>query len=103
MDNAYAILIVGALVVLGLGLFVCLYRAVKGPSTADRIIAVNMIGTVTMLLILLLSLLMGEGYLIDIALIYAMLSFLAVVLLCRISIGIHRARKEREEKKHADP
>ena len=101
MDNAYAYLIQGAMAILGLALFVCLFRAVKGPSTSDRIIAVNMIGTITMLLIVLLALLMKEGYLMDIALIYAMLSFLAVVLLCKIYIGIYRARKEKEEKKNA--
>ena len=99
MDNAYAYLIQGAMAILGLALFVCLFRAVKGPSTSDRIIAVNMIGTITMLLIVLLALLMKEGYLMDIALIYAMLSFLAVVLLCKIYIGIHRAKKEKEEKR----
>lgn len=101
MAEAYVWMIQGAIVLLGLSLFVCLFRAVRGPATSDRIIAINMIGTVTMLLILLLSLLMKEGYLIDIALIYAMLSFLAVVLLCKIYIGIHRARKEKEEKKDA--
>jgi len=100
MDNAYLYLIQGAMAVLGIALFVCLYRAIKGPSTSDRIIAINMIGTITMLLILLLALLMGEGYLMDIALIYAMLSFLAVVLLCKIYIGIYRAKKEREEKQN---
>ena len=52
------------------------------------------------LLIVLLALLMKEGYLMDIALIYAMLSFLAVVLLCKIYIGIHRAKKEKEEKQN---
>ena len=101
MDNLYAYLIQGAMIILGVSLFVCLFRAVKGPSTSDRIIAINMIGTITMLLILLLSLLTKEGYLMDIALIYAMLSFLAVVLLCKIYIGIYRARKEKEEKQNA--
>lgn len=101
MADAYVWLIEGAMIVLALALFVCLFRAVRGPATSDRIIAINMIGTVTMLLILLLSLLMEEGYLMDIALIYAMLSFLAVVLLCKIYIGIHRARKEKGEKKDA--
>jgi len=101
MDNLYVYLIQGAMIILGVSLFVCLFRAVKGPSTSDRIIAINMIGTITMLLILLLSLLTKEGYLMDIALIYAMLSFLAVVLLCKIYIGIYRARKEKEEKQNA--
>ena len=101
MDNLYAVLMQGAMIILGLCLFVCLYRAVRGPETSDRIIAINMIGTITIALIILLSLLMQEGYLMDIALIYAMLSFLAVVLLCKIYIGILRARREREGKKHA--
>lgn len=101
MDNAYAVLMQGAMAVLGLCLFVCLFRAFRGPDAADRIIAVNMTGTITIALIIFLSLLLKEGYLVDIALIYAMLSFLAVVLLCRIAIGVHRARKAKEEKEHA--
>ncbi len=101
MDNVYGMLLQGALIVLGVFLFVCLYRAVRGPSTADRVIAVNMTGTVTIMLIVFLSLLTGEGYLMDIALIYAMLSFLAVVLLCRIFIGVHRKQKAEEAEKDA--
>lgn len=101
MANAYAILLHLSVAILGILLFFGLYRSVKGPNTADRIIAVNMIGTVTILIIFLISLITGEGYLIDIALIYAMLSFLAVVLLCKIYIGIYRARKEKEERENA--
>ena len=101
MDNAYRTLMIIAMAALGVGLFVCLYRAFRGPTPADRVIAVNMTGTVTITMILFLSLLLKEGYLVDIALIYAMLSFLAVVLLCRISIGVHRAEKEKEENRHA--
>ena len=101
MDKVYGGMLQGAVIVLGVFLFICLYRAVRGPSTADRVIAVNMTGTVTIMLIVLLSLSMGEGYLMDIALIYAMLSFLAVVLLCRISIGAHRAVKQKEENRDA--
>ena len=99
MDNLYTALMQGAMIVLGLCLFVCLFRAVKGPTTADRIVAVNMTGTFIITIILFLSLLMHEDYLVDIALIYAMLSFLAVVLLCRVYIGIHRAKKEKEAEK----
>ena len=101
MDNLYTLLMQGAMIVLGLCLFVCLFRAVRGPSTSDRIVAVNMTGTFVITITLFLSLLMKEDYLMDIALIYAMLSFLAVVLLCRIYIGIHKAKKAREDKKNA--
>ena len=101
MDNLYEILIQGALMTLGVFLFVCLFRAVRGPSMADRVIAVNMTGTVTIMLIVLLSLKTGEGYLMDVALMYALLSFLAVVLLCRIFIGVRLAKKEKEAGKDA--
>ena len=101
MEKLYEIGMQAAMIVLGVCLFVCLFRSFRGPTAADRIIAVNMTGTITIALILFLALLLKEGYLIDIALIYAMLSFLAVVLLCRIAIGAHRARKEKEEKKNA--
>ncbi len=101
MDDVYTALMIIAMAVLGVCLFVCLFRAFRGPSPADRVIAVNMTGTITITMILFLSLLLKEGYLVDIALIYAMLSFLAVVLLCRISIGVHRAVKQKEENRDA--
>ncbi len=100
MDNVYAVLLTAAMAVLGVCLFVCLFRAFRGPTPADRVIAVNMTGTIVITMILFLSLLLEEGYLVDIALIYAMLSFLAVVLLCRISIGAYKAQKEKEENRH---
>ena len=40
-----------------------------------------------------------EGYLADICLIYAMISFLAVIVLTKVYMGVYRQRKE-EEKKH---
>ncbi len=101
MESIFDALMQGAVAVLGVCLFVCLFRAFRGPTAADRIIAVNMTGTITITLILFLSLLLREGYLVDIAIIYAMLSFLAVVLLCRIAIGAHRARQEKGEKENA--
>lgn len=98
MERAYEIVFSAALCVLAAYMFVCLFRAVKGPSTADRIIAVNMIGTIVIMMIVILSMMMNAGFLIDIALIYALLSFLAVVLLARLFIANNR-RKGREENK----
>jgi multicomponent Na+:H+ antiporter subunit F len=92
MESMYDAALTAALVIVGLGIFVLLFRAVKGPSTADRIISINMTGTATITLILLLTLLWKESYLADIALIYALLSFLAVVLLVRIFVALNRKR-----------
>ena len=97
MANAYNVVFTVALCVLGALLFVCMFRAIKGPSTADRVISINMIGTIIIMMILLLSQMMNEGYLVDIALIYALMSFLAVVLLVRIYIAINRKRGKEED------
>ena len=46
-------------------------KAVRGPRVADRLVAVNMMGTMVMVMIAILALLMKEGYLVDICIIYA--------------------------------
>lgn len=73
-------------------IFVCLIRAAKGPTIADRLVAVNMIGTQVIIIICVLTVLMREAWLADIACVYAMISFLAVVVLTKIYIGIYRKR-----------
>lgn len=84
----------------------CLIRAVIGPRIADRLVAVNMITTMVTVIIAILSVLKGDGYLVDICLIYAMISFLAVVVLSRIYTGVYREAKDhqkrKEERSHGD-
>ena len=74
-----------------------LIRALTGPRVADRVIAVNVTGSLVIILICVLAFLLKEGYLLDIALVYTLLSFLAVVLLTRISIGVYRQKRHREQ------
>ncbi len=97
MTEAYNILYTGALVVIGVLLLACLVRAIRGPRIADRVIAINMMGTLIVITICILSFLMSEGYLVDIAMIYTMLSFLAVVLLTKVYMGIYREKHRQEE------
>lgn len=74
-------------------LFMCaLLRAVKGPRVTDRLVAVNMIGTMTIAIIAILAEVLGEGGLVDICLIYAMISFLAIVVLTKVYMGVYRQR-----------
>ena len=102
----YSPLFYGILSVLAVMLVFCLIRAVRGPRIADRLVAVNMITTLVTVMIAILAVLKGEGYLIDICLIYAMISFLAVVVLSRIYTGVYRQEKDhqkrKEEKRNAD-
>lgn len=91
-------IIIAMLIVLAVLLLLCLFRAVKGPTIADRLVAANMMGTMVMVIIASLAFIMQESYLLDICLIYAMISFLAVVVLSKVYIGVY---KEKMAKKKA--
>ena len=87
------------LVILAVMLILCLIRAVVGPRIADRLVSVNMMGTMIMCIIVILGVILEEGYLADIALIYAMISFLAVVVLSKVYAGVYLEQKAKKEKK----
>lgn len=76
----------------------CLIRCVRGPRIADRIVAVNSIGTMTIIIIAILSVLLEEAYLLDVCLIYAMLSFVAVIVLTKIYTGVYREEHATNQK-----
>ena len=97
--NRFEWLFYGILCVQAVLLLLCLIRAVVGPRIADRLVAVNMITTMVIVMIATLAVLKGEGYLVDICLIYAMISFLAVVVLSRIYTGVYREQKAHQKKK----
>ena len=59
--------------------FLCLYRAYVGPSVADRVISINVIGTKTVAIMVLVSYVFHKDYFLDIALVYALIAFLATV------------------------
>lgn len=87
------------LIILAIMLLLCLLRAVIGPRIADRLVSVNMMGTMIMCIIVILGVVMDEGYLADIALIYAMISFLAVVVLTKVYTGVYLEQKDSKSKK----
>lgn len=80
-------------------LLFCLIRAIKGPTVADRVVAVNMMGTMVMVIIAMLAVYMGESYLLDICLIYAMISFLAVVVLTKVYSGVYLEKLAKEKRR----
>lgn len=85
--------LVGCMVVLAILAIVAIIRSILGPNTSDRIIAVNMIGTITIVLIAILTVFLDEDYLGDVCLIYSMMSFLAVVVLVKVYTGIFLEEK----------
>jgi len=70
---------VAMMAVLLLGLF----RVLLGPTTADRMLAAQLIGTSGVGLLLLLSVLLARPALVDVALVLALLAAVAVIALTR--------------------
>lgn len=58
-------------------------RALLGPTIYDRILAANLFGTKTVLLIAVLGFLFGRPDFLDIALIYALINFISVIAVLR--------------------
>ena len=97
IQQCYHDLFWGALVLLGLGLLAVMVYIIRARLTVDRIIGINLIGTLVAIIIAILTYLLGEDYLADVAIVYVVLSFLAVMLLCRIYINLYRRRREEKE------
>ncbi|MAW76392.1 MAG: hypothetical protein CMJ95_03220 [Planctomycetes bacterium] len=74
--------LITALLVIG-GAFLALIRAVKGPTTYDRVLAVNVFGTKTVLLLALLGYIGDRTGFLDIAVLYALINFLATIALLK--------------------
>ena len=64
-------------------MLIALARALAGPTIYDRILAVNMFGTKTVLLVSVLSVMAGRGDMVDIALIYALINFIGMTAMLR--------------------
>ena len=71
----FAVATVAVLITLGLALV----RALLGPTVYDRILAVNMVGTQTVLLIAVVGFLEGRPDFLDIAILYALINAIATV------------------------
>lgn len=102
LESAYSVVFTGIIIVLAVMIVLCLIRAILGPRVADRIVATNMMGTMVMVIIAMLAVYLNEGYLADICIIYAMISFLAVIVLTKVYLGVYLEKKKKEEEEKHD-
>lgn len=65
---------------------VTLYRVARGPTTHDRVVAVNATGTTTVLIIALVAALLDEPVFLDIAIVYALLNFLMSIAISKFTV-----------------
>ncbi len=63
------------------------FRIIKGPTTGDRFIALDAATTITTALLVVLGVVYNREWLIDVAIIYALLSFIAIIAVARYLEG----------------
>jgi len=73
----------GAALAMALAMAIMLARLFAGPSLYDRVLAANSFGTKTVLLLLIFSLLVGRADGVDIALLYALINFVATIAILK--------------------
>jgi len=68
-----------------IGLFIILIRAIIGPTVYDRILATNALGTKTILFVTLLDYISGRTEFIDMAIVYALISFITTIAILKFA------------------
>jgi multicomponent Na+:H+ antiporter subunit F len=69
--------------VITVAVILALIRAVKGPTSPDRVVGVDIMVTITIALMVLLGLFFKRRIYLDVSLIYAVLSFVGVIAVAR--------------------
>jgi multicomponent Na+:H+ antiporter subunit F len=85
-ENTMIILSFSALL---MALLITLYRLMRGPSSSDRIIALDLVASVVMGFILLYSVLVSKEIYVDIAIVISLISFMGT-----ISVSIYLRHKK---------
>lgn len=79
-------------------MFLTLYRVIKGPTTIDRLVGVNVIGTKTTILIIIIGSVLGRVEMfVDIALTYALLNFITSLAAARFFQRHRQVELEEDE------
>ncbi|WP_042697153.1 monovalent cation/H+ antiporter complex subunit F [Thermococcus sp. PK] len=75
------------LILIAIAVVLSMYRFFRGPTTADRIVAVDIMTTLTTGLMVLFALYYRRAIFLDVALVYAVLAFLGVIAFARYMEG----------------
>jgi multicomponent Na+:H+ antiporter subunit F len=89
-----SMLIVAALAVL-VTMALAIVRAIKGPEVYDRVLAANMLGTKTVLLLAVIAMLYERPDFLDLALAYALINFIGILAILQF-VQNRAARRQNE-------
>jgi len=80
-------------------MFMAMIRALRGPTVFDRVLAVNMFGTKTVLLICLVGFVVGRPEFMDVAIVYALMNFIGTLTILKYyeygDLGVTQAAEDR--------
>lgn len=96
LEQAYQTLYLIVLLCDAVAMLLTLLHCIYGKRVVDRLICVNMICNESTLAIAVLALYLKESYLLDVCLVYVMLSFLAVLILCKVFVTVYLKHKQKE-------
>lgn len=97
LQAAYSTLYIAVLIILGIASLVAMIRSIIGKTIINRFIGINILTTLVAIIICVLTLFLDESYLPDIAVVYAMLSCIAVMLLNKLYINLFRKSSSKRE------
>ncbi|MCG6910000.1 MAG: cation:proton antiporter [Deltaproteobacteria bacterium] len=87
----------GALVMLLIGMLLVLWRLARGPTAADRVIALDLLSMLVVAFLVAVSIHSQETSYLDVAIAYACIAFLGTVALARYITRTSRSRSEHEK------
>ncbi len=90
IEQAYSYLYITVCICLGIAVIATLIRSITAKTIIGRFIGINMLTTIVLIVICILTLFLKEAYLPDITLIYALLSCIVVILLSKIYINLFK-------------
>ena len=97
MQVVYVLVALSILLTMALSL----YRARRGPTLFDRILALNAYGTKTVLLIAVILFMIGRPDFLDLALLYSLMNFIGTVAVLRFSKYGHFDVTDQEQEAEA--
>jgi multicomponent Na+:H+ antiporter subunit F len=70
-------------IIIACTILICSYRAIFGPGTFNRIVAVNVIGTKAIVLLIIVGYSIERPHFVDVALMYAIIAFIGTIIIAK--------------------
>lgn len=80
MITKFFLVIIGILLINALA---CFYRIVSGVSILDRMVAINILGTKTLVILVLVAYVYKQSFYLNLAFVYALLNFVVTIAVAR--------------------